>query len=288
MAALKDIKRKIKGVQKTRQITKAMNMVAASKFKNALLRMENFRNYSEKLSDVIATICARVDLEAHPLLAVRQPAKIRILMLSSDRGLCGGFNNNIIKFTAQLINKKISEGKEVTLTPIGRKGRDFFKKKMSLTDEITDVLGNLDFSLAVALADRLIPSFIQGDFDELYLVYNRFVNVAVQKPVLQRLLPLGLAPGDGDNAGPDYIYEPSARELLDKLLPMHLHVQIHQGLLETATGENGARMVAMDNATKNCDDLSRSLTLKLNKARQAAITAELMDIVGGAEALSQG
>lgn len=288
MAALKDIKRKIKGVQKTRQITKAMNMVAASKFKNALLKMENFRNYSEKLSQVIAGLCARVDLEAHPLLAVREPAKIRLLVLSSDRGLCGGFNNNLNKFTLQLINKKVSEGKKLILTPIGRKGRDFFRKKMSLTDEITDVLGNLDFSLAVNLADRLIPSFIQGDFDELYLVYNRFVNVAVQKPVLQRLLPLGFESGEGDNAGPDYIYEPSAPELLDKLLPMHVHVQIHQGLLETATGENGARMVAMDNATKNCDDLSRSLTLKLNKARQAAITAELMDIVGGAEALSQG
>jgi len=288
MAALKDIKRKIQGVQKTRQITKAMNMVAASKFKNALLKMESFRNYSEKLSDLITTLGARVDLESNPLLAVREPATIRLLVLSSDRGLCGGFNNNLIKFTAQLINQRVNEGKKIIFTPIGRKGRDFFRKKIDVTDEMTDVLGNLDFSLAVSLADRLILSFIREEFDELYLVYNRFVNVAVQKPVLLRLLPLGIAPFADDEAGSDYLYEPSPRELLDKLLPMHIHVQIHQGLLETVTGENGARMVAMDNATKNCDDLRRTLTLKLNKARQAAITAELMDIVGGAEALSQG
>lgn len=287
MAALKDIKRKIKGVHKTKQITKAMNMVAASRFKSAYSRMENFRNYSRKLAEVIASLSSRVDLEAHPLFAVRESGKVRLLMISSDRGLCGGFNTNLLKFTARIIREKTDLGKEVTLTPIGRKGRDYFRKKMPLTEEMTDVLGKFDISLAAGISDRLIPSFLRGDFDELYLIYNRFINVSVQKPGLHPLLPLrdvGETPGNG--AGPDYIYEPSAGELLDKLLPMHVHVQLHQALVETAAGENGARMVAMDNATNNCDDMIQGLTLKYNKARQAAITAELMDIVGGAEALS--
>ncbi|MDI6726168.1 MAG: ATP synthase F1 subunit gamma [Smithellaceae bacterium] len=287
MAALKDIKRKITGVQKTKQITKAMNMVAASRFKNAYLRMENFRNYSRKLAEVIAGLSARVDLESHPLFAVRESGRVRLLMISSDRGLCGGFNTNLIKYTGRIIKEQIALGKEVTLTPIGRKGRDYFRKRMPLTEEMTDVLGKFDISLAALISDRLIPSFIRGDFDELYLIYNSFINVSVQKPQLHPLLPLGRAQDIPENgAGVDYIYEPSAGELLDKLRPMHVHVQLHQALVETAAGESGARMVAMDNATRNCDDLIQSLTLKFNKARQAAITAELMDIVGGAEALS--
>ncbi|MDZ4165081.1 MAG: ATP synthase F1 subunit gamma [Smithellaceae bacterium] len=289
MAALKDIKRKITGVQKTKQITKAMNMVAASRFKNAYLRMENFRNYSRKLAEVIAGLSARVDLESHPLFSVRDSGRVRLLMISADRGLCGGFNTSLIKYTGLIIKEQIALGKEVTLTPIGRKGRDYFRKRMPLTEEMTDVLGKFDISLAALISDRLIPSFIRGEFDELYLIYNSFINVSVQKPQLHPLLPLGRAGEAPENgAGPDYIYEPSAGEMLDKLLPMHVHVQLHQALVETAAGENGARMVAMDNATRNCDDLIQSLTLKFNKARQAAITAELMDIVGGAEALSQG
>ncbi|KQC07745.1 MAG: ATP F0F1 synthase subunit gamma [Smithella sp. SDB] len=291
MASLKDIKRKVTAVQKTKQITRAMNMVAASKFKSAQMKMDNFRPYASKFMDVLNSLALRVETMSHPLLAIRDPRRIRVICMTSDRGLCGGFNTNLIKATERFIKEKIKDGKEVSLIAVGRKGRDFFRKKANIIAQKTDVLSKFDMTLAVSVADEVIPSFVKEEYDELYLIYNQFMNVSVQKPTIVRLFPLPSIGQDADvdpDRFLDYAYEPSAEALLERLLPMYVHVLVYRALLETSAGENGARMAAMDNATSNCEELISSLTLKMNKARQAAITAELMDIVGGTEALAKG
>jgi len=290
MAALKDIRRKIVGVKKTKQITRAMNMVAASKLKAAQSRMENFRPYAIKFMEVLSSLALRVDASNHPLLTVREPKRIRVICMTSDRGLCGGFNTNLTKATERFIRDKAKEGKEVELIAVGRKGRDYFRRKTKVTKEFPDVFGKFDITLAVRISDEIIPPFEKEEYDELYVIYNEFRNIAIQRPVVVRLFPLppiGKEEEVDPNASIDYIYEPSDEVLLEKLLPMYVHVLIYRALLETSAGENGARMVAMDNATKNCEEMIQDLTLKMNKARQAAITAELMDIVGGTEALAK-
>ncbi|OPY88366.1 MAG: ATP synthase gamma chain [Smithella sp. PtaU1.Bin162] len=291
MASLKDIKRKVGAVQKTKQITRAMNMVAASKFKSAQMRMENFRPYAGKFMDVLNSLALRVESIAHPLLAVREPKRIRVICMTSDRGLCGGFNTNLIKSTERFLREKSGEGKEISLINVGRKGRDYFRKKANIIAQRVDVLSKFDMTLAVSVADEVINPFIKEEYDELYLIYNQFVNVSVQRPTVVRLFPLpsvGQGTENDSETHLDYVYEPSEETLLQKLLPMYVHVLLYRALLETSAGENGARMAAMDNATSNCEELISSLTLKMNKARQAAITAELMDIVGGTEALAKG
>ncbi len=290
MAALKDIRRKVSAVQKTKQITKAMNMVAASKFKSSQMRMENFRPYAAKFLEVLQSLALRVDAKSHPLLAVREPRRIRAILLTSDRGLCGGFNANLLKATERFLKDRAAEDKQVELLCVGRKGRDFFRKKAKVILEQIDILSRFDISTAVKIAGEVIPPFAREEYDELYLLYNEFRNVSVQKPLVVRLFPLPALEQEGESDPDkrlDYIYEPSDTALLEQLLPMYVHVLLYQALLETSAGENGARMAAMDNATRNCDELIDTLTLKLNKARQAAITAELMDIVGGTEALAK-
>lgn len=290
MPSLKDIKRKVSAVQKTKQITRAMNMVAASKFKSAQTKMENFRPYAGKFMDVLNSVALRVSDISHPLLAVRDPKRIRVICMTSDRGLCGGFNSNLIKATERFLKEKAKEGKETGMINVGRKGRDYFRKKANVMAQMVDCLSKFDMTLAVSIADEVIDPFIKEEYDELYLIYNQFVNVSVQRPTVVRLFPL---PSIGQEADTDtdkyvdYTYEPSDEVLLHKLLPMYVHVLVYRALLETSAGENGARMAAMDNATSNCEELIRTLTLKMNKARQAAITAELMDIVGGTEALAK-
>jgi F-type H+-transporting ATPase subunit gamma len=291
VASLKDIKRKVVGVAKTKQITRAMNMVAASKFKSAQVKMENFRPYAGKFMDVLNSLALRVDTISHPLLAVRDPKKIRVICMTSDRGLCGGFNTNLIKATDRFLKDKTADGKDVSLICVGRKGRDYYRKKANILAQKVDLLSKFDMTLAISVADEVINPFIKEEYDELYLIYNQFVNVSVQKPTVVRLFPLPSIGQDVDvdpDKRLDYTYEPSEEVLLQKLLPMYVHVLVYRALLETSAGENGARMAAMDNATSNCEELISSLTLKMNKARQAAITAELMDIVGGTEALAKG
>ena len=266
-------------------------MVAASKFKTAQMRMDNFRPYAGKFMDVLNSLALRAESISHPLLAVREPKRIRVICMTSDRGLCGGFNTNIIKATERFLRDKTNEGKEVTMINVGRKGRDFFRKKAKIIGQWVDLLNKFDMTLAASISSEVITPFIKEEYDELYLIYNQFVNVSVQKPTVVRLFPLPSIGQDVDSEPDrllDYLYEPSEEALLQKLLPMYVHVLVYRALLETSAGENGARMASMDNATSNCEELIRSLTLKMNKARQAAITAELMDIVGGTEALAKG
>jgi len=288
MAALKDIKRQVAAVQKTKQITRAMNMVAASKFRAAQSRMESYRPFAMKFMDVLSSLALRVSPDAHPLLAVREPKRVRVICMSSDRGLCGGFNTNLIKSSERFVKEKVSGGLTVEVTPIGRKSRDYFKRKYQITNARADVMSKFDITLAQEISEDIITPFINEEFDELYIIYNEFVNVSQQRPVAVRLLPLPSV-GQEEDVDPekhmDYEYEPSDEAIIEKILPMYLRVLIYRALVETSAGENGARMAAMDNATRNCDEMISTLTLQYNKVRQSAITAELMDIVGGTEAL---
>jgi len=253
--------------------------------------MESFRPYAMKFMEVLDSLALRVNPEAHPLLAAREPKKIRVLCMSSDRGLCGGFNTNLIKSSERFVKEKMAAGLSVELTPVGRKSRDYFRRKYPIINEKTDILGKFDINLAVEISDDVITPFVNEEFDELYIIYNEFRNVSMQRPVVVRLLPLPSVGQEGEmdpDKTIDYVYEPSEEVLIEKLLSMYLHVLIFRALLETSAGENGARMAAMDNATRNCDEMIRTLTLQYNKVRQSAITAELMDIVGGTEALAKG
>lgn len=288
--SLRDIKRKAKAVEKTKQITRAMNMVAASKLKNAQLRMENFRPYAQKITEVLDSLASRVSGSTNPLLAVREPQKIRLIVMTSDRGLCGGFNTNIMKSVEGFIRQKTSQGQEVSLICVGKKGRDFFRKKVTVISQFIDVLGSFNISLASKIGEEVLGPFAKEEYDELYVAYNEFRSIASQRPVITRLLPVsaeGETPQEVKEGAVEYVYEPSEEELLAQILPMYVRVLIFRGLLETSAGEHGARMAAMDNATKNCEEMKQTLTLRFNKARQAAITTELMDIVGGAEALTK-
>ncbi|MCX5850807.1 MAG: ATP synthase F1 subunit gamma [Deltaproteobacteria bacterium] len=288
--SLRDIKRKAKAVEKTKQITRAMNMVAASKLKNAQLRMENFRPYAQKITEVLNSLASRVSGSTNPLLAVREPQKIRLIIMTSDRGLCGGFNSNIIKSVEGFIRQRTAQGQEVSLICVGKKGRDVFRKKVPVISQFIEVLGSFNISLASKIGEEVLGPFSKEEYDELYIAYNEFRSIASQKPVITRLLPVsaeGETPQEVPEGAVEYVYEPSEEELLAQILPMYVRVLIFRGLLETSAGEHGARMAAMDNATKNCEEMRQTLTLRFNKARQAAITTELMDIVGGAEALTK-
>jgi len=287
-AALREIKRKVQGVEKTKQITRAMNMVAASKLTQAQTRMENFRAYAGKITEILQNVSERVEGGSHPLLAVRESKRAVVIVMTSDRGLCGGFNSNIIRVADRLIKDIKAEGKEVALIAVGKKGRDVFRRKETISKAYVDALKSFDISLANEIADMVMASYQAEECDEVHLVFSEFVNMGSQKPLTMRVLPLERPEREEEDPSLmlDYLYEPPAEVILDRIIPTYVRSIIHRGLLETSAGEHGARMVAMDNATRACDDMIETLTLQFNKARQAAITGELMDIVGGTEALA--
>ncbi|MDL2306800.1 F0F1 ATP synthase subunit gamma [Desulfovibrio sp. OttesenSCG-928-C06] len=296
MASLKDVKMKISGVGKTKQITKAMNMVSSAKLRGAQSRIERFRPYADKFHEMLQDLASKTDSNVHPLLAARPEGKsVGIILVTSDRGLCGGFNVNLISAALKLANQKKAEGKSVKFLCIGRKGRDAIRKLgFDCDQDTTDGLGDFDFTSAARAGEKVIAAFLAEELDEAYLVYAEFVNMARQVPVTLGLLPMstpkagerGEAAADSGTTGTvDYIYEPDVGSLLAELLPRYLKVQVYRGLLDTSASEHAARMAAMDNATRNCDDIIKSLTLLYNKTRQATITTELIDIVSGADAL---
>ena len=287
MATLRDIKNKIAAVKKTKQITRAMNMVAASRLRTTQGRMENFAPYARKFSEVLGNLASRVEPEVHPLLVKREKiSKVELLHFTADRGLCGSFNVNSINRANKWIREQKAAGKESVLTLVGKKGRDFFKKgKYNIRESFTGLYGTLDISFINKLTMGLIQRYLAGEADEVYMIYSRFIGMAKQEPTLVKLIPIEPPKEEKAAARTDYLYEPSAEALLIELLPKHINVQIMNAFLQQETSEHAARMAAMDNATKNCSELVESLTLVYNKARQASITAELMDIVGGAEAL---
>ncbi len=296
MATLKDIENKIGAVKKTQQITKAMNMVAASRLRGAQTQMEAFRPYAGKFAEVLGSLAERAGDEASPLLVPREEVRnIHVVLCTSDRGLCGGFNINLAEKAESFMKDKTAAGQvSFSFTCFGKKGRDWARKnKLQLDDEHLGVVGtSFSFNVASTAGRKLVEGFTDGDYDEVYLIYAEFVSMARQVPVLKQVLPVppiesaGQEEKEAEEAYlPEHICEPSADELLGEMLPRSVYVQLYSALLETSTSEHAARMMAMDNATKACKDMMENLTLVYNKARQAAITAELMDIVGGAEAL---
>ena len=292
MATLKDIQLKIVAVKKTKQITKAMNMVAASRLRGAQTSMEAFRPYAGKFSEVLGSLAQRAGEGSNPLLVPREEVKkVHVVLCTSDRGLCGGFNANLIEKADAFVKEKAGDGIEFSFTNFGKKGRDWCRKENLQidTEHLGVVGGSFGFNVAATAGKTLVDAFLEGTYDEVYLVYAEFVSMARQLPTLQQLLPIppivAEETEEADTYMPEHICEPSTESLLGEMLPRNVYVQIYSALLETSTSEHAARMMAMDNATSACNDMLENLTLIYNKARQAAITAELMDIVGGAEAL---
>ena len=292
MPSLKDVKMKIVGVGKTKQITKAMNMVASAKLRGAQARIERFRPYAAKYRDVLAELSSKVEGNAHPLLTEHEEKKhCAIVLVTSDRGLCGSFNGNIIATAMRLAKEKAGAGMEISFACVGRKGRDAIRSAgHKIFTAYGDRMGSIDFPLASSVAQEVIHGYETFAFDEVWLIYGEFVSMASQPARTLRLLPLQTPSADevAKEAGTpscEYVYEPQEEKLLAELLPRYVKVQVYRGMLDTSASEHAARTAAMDNATRNCNEMINMLTRLYNKTRQASITSDLIDIVGGAEAL---
>ena len=304
MPSLLDIRRRVRAVKSTQQITKAMKMVAASKLRRAQDRALGARPFAQQMLRMLNGLAARVDPSVHPLLS--EPAvragRALIFVVTADKGLCGSFNTNIIKMASGFVSQ--DPDREVAIGLVGRKGRDFFKARgFDVRYEIVNFFARLSFADAQAVAKAAIEEYTGGQIDSVYLVYNEFKSILQQRVVVERLLPIARltsetdktdaadATGDaGDAVGPseplvDYLYEPMPQQIFDDLIPHHVEVQVYRALLESAAAEHAARMIAMDAATKNSGELIDELTLYMNKVRQAAITREIIEVVSGAEAL---
>jgi F-type H+-transporting ATPase subunit gamma len=287
MPTLRDIKRRIKAVQSTSKITKAMKMVAAAKFRKAQQRMMEMRPYADRMKTILSSLAGSAEAEIHPLLKVRPRRNVEVLIITSDRGLCGAFNSNILKSATRHISELKREGFEVSISSVGRKAKDYFKRRnITVRKSWTGISGRISYSNAQEIANDIIESYINETIDELILIYNEFKTVISQKVIITRLLPLSPIEAGAEASSVDnFIYEPSKEEIFSRLVPKNVEIQVFRALLESQASEEAARMAAMENATKAANDMISSLTLQFNKARQASITKELMDIVGGVEAL---
>ena len=289
MPSLIDIRRRVRAVKSTQQITKAMKMVSASKLRRAQQRIIGARPYARQALRVMSSIAKRVDPEAHPLLRDSDVpgAPPLLIVISADRGLCGSFNSNILKKAATFLED--TPDRQVAMALIGRKARDFFvRRKVDVRYEAVNIFQLVKYSHAQELAASAIEAFTEGRVNSVYLLYNEFKSVMTQNVVVERLLPIPrLTPENGGVEGPqvDYLYEPSADELLGIIVPRHVEIQIYRALLESAAAEHAARMTAMDAATSNAQEMVDKLTLYMNKVRQAAITREIIEVVSGAQAL---
>jgi F-type H+-transporting ATPase subunit gamma len=296
MPSLKDIRKRIASVKNTKKITSAMKMVAAAKLRRAQEAAEASRPYAVKMAQVIASLTSRVEADAHPLLERRELTdKSLVIVVTSNRGLCGGYNSNLIRTVKRYVRDRNEAGQEVHLLALGRKARQAFKG-----DEWSvwgggvyeDIIGDINYANAKRLTQDTIAAFTEGEFDELHIAYNEFVSAIEYNQVVQPLLPLTVEQLEARDdvepleGGSEYIFEPSEEKLLEQLLPSHVEVQVLSALLEAEAAEHGARMAAMDNATNNASDMIDNLTLQYNRARQAYITRELVEIVSGAEALN--
>jgi F-type H+-transporting ATPase subunit gamma len=291
MATLRDIRKKIKAIQSTKKITKAMKMVAAAKLRKVQDRMLNFRPYATSMQTVISTLARVAEREIHPILAVRPRKTVEVLVMTSDRGLCGAFNANILRSSTQYIDSLKREGFELSFSSVGRKARDYFRRRNLTTRKAwVGLSGRITYSNAQEIATDIIENYTNETIDEVVLIYNEFKSLAAQKLSIVKLLPIvemeeGGAAAEQAALYGDVLYEPSAEILFDMLLPKYVEIQVFRALLESSAAEEAARMSAMENASKNCDELIVKTTLIANKLRQAGITKDLMDIVGGSEAL---
>ena len=297
MPSLIDIRRRIRSTKSTQQITKAMKMVSSSKLRRAQERIVNSRPYAHEMLRIFNNLATRVDPSTHPLLNDDPtPGRTLLVVITADRGLCGGFNANVIKSAAQFLAERQAgtasdqesyANREVALALVGRKGRDFFMRRgFDVRYEEVNIFNNLKWSHAQAIARTSIDEFLSPEVSNVYLIYNEFRSVISQRVVIERLLPIPkLGPDSAAINTVDYLFEPSPQELLSILLPYHVSVQIARALLESSAAEHAARMTAMDAATRNAKDMVDRLTLYMNKVRQASITREIIEIVAGAQSV---
>ncbi|MFQ5586881.1 MAG: ATP synthase F1 subunit gamma [Thermodesulfobacteriota bacterium] len=287
MATLQDIKRRIKSVKNTQQITRAMKMVAAAKLRRAQEDVVDARPYAQKMQEVIAALSSKTSPDVHPLLASRGAGKVELLVLTSDRGLCGGFNSNIIRATERFIRE--SSDYEIGLNLVGKKGMDYFKRgRTPIRKERPFGSGRPDYTVAAGIGRDIINAYTTEEVDEVHIVFGQFKSALSQEPVIRKLLPLAPAKEEGGEVHEppaECIFEPSEDAILEELLPKYVEGQIFSAFLESSASEHGARMTAMDSASKNAKEMIGALTLQFNRVRQAAITKELMEIISGAEAL---
>lgn len=296
MASLRDIRKRIRSVKNTRQITKAMKMVAAAKLRKAQDAIIAARPYANTLEEIIRELAARSEGLAHSLLVARPAKRVELVVLTSDRGLAGGFNSNIIRRANRFLFENASTYERIQLSTIGRKGYDFFKKQpgVNLRKDFAGLYAKVSYRTAADMASQLSAAYLNGEVDAVFLVYNEFVSAISQKVTLTQLVPLqALTPLDqakdaaaarAVTAKVDFKYEPDRQEVLNRLVPQALAIKFYRALLESVASEHGARMSAMENATNNASDMIGRLTLLYNRTRQAVITKELMEIVSGAEA----
>ena len=289
MPSLKEIRNRITSVGSTMQITSAMKMVSAAKLKRAQDAVTRMRPYAEKLQEILGNLSASLDLSENALATDRGTGKILVISITSNRGLCGGFNNNVIKRTNQLITQEYPNS-DVKILTLGKKGKDAFRRSEMFytspeTDRVPDIFADLTFENTTILAEAAINGFLKGEFDRVFVVYNSFLNAASQVVKVEQMLPTVAAERETDIAV-DYIFEPSKEEIVEELIPKSLKILLFKALLDSNASEHGARMTAMHKATDNAKELQKNLKLSYNKARQAAIPNEILEIVGGAEALN--
>ena len=284
MATLRDIRRRIGSVRNTRQITRAMKVVAASRLRRSQESIFNARPYANQMMALLESLAGRLEQQQHPLLARRPEKKILLVVVTADRGLCGAFNANLLRTAQNYIREH--RGREVSLIAVGRKGRDFFRKRpVAMAAEYVNIFRQLEFAHAKELADKIIELYISEKVDAVDFVYNEFKSMMAQNVRLERYLPIEpLVPPEGEYLT-DYIYEQAPAQILKTLLPRYVEVEVFRSLLESQAAELAARMTAMEAATNNADELIESLRLKLNRLRQAGITKEIIEVVSGAQAL---
>ncbi len=281
MPALTDIRRRIRSVKNTQQITKAMKMVSAAKLRRAQEAMFAARPFARKMMEVLNSLASRAKPELHPLLQEHGDKKILVVVVTSDKGLCGGFNANILRAAQRFLQEQ--SGKQLDLECVGRKGRDYFKRRAwKIRGEHIGVFQNVKFATAKAIAQDLTRAYTNNELDQVVLVYNEFKSVIQQRIVVQRLLPIARLTFAPTEPPLDYLYEPDAATIFSDMLPRHVELQVFRALLESAAAEHGARMSAMDAASNNASDMIDRLTLYMNKVRQAAITKEIIEVVSGA------
>jgi F-type H+-transporting ATPase subunit gamma len=290
MPGLRDLRKKIDAVKKIGQITKAMNMVASAKLRGLQGRLEGFRPYRARFENVLGRVLASPGLNKSriALLQEREVKRVGIVLITADRGLCGAFNSNLIKEAENLIKRFRKEGKEVELITVGKKGYTYFNRKVLIRETYPEVMARVLVQDARRIARSATQAFLNGEWDEVYLIYGKFINIVKQVPVVEPFLPLRFSKAEEEKEASKitaYLYEPDEEELLPVILPQYLNALVFAAMLETAVSEQAARMTAMDNANRACTDMVKQLTLYYNKVRQASITKELMDIVGGAEAI---
>jgi F-type H+-transporting ATPase subunit gamma len=296
MPSLIDIRRRVRAVKSTQQITKAMKMVSSSKLRRAQERILRSRPYAQQMLRVFNNLAARTDHARHPLLQEKATGgRTLLIVVTADRGLAGSFNANVIKGAAEFITAQPDKGREIALALVGRKGRDFFMRRgFDVRYEEVGLFQNVKWTHAQTIANTAIKEFLDGDVSSVYLVYNEFRSIMAQRVVVERLLPIAnLAMDAQESAGTagtdspqvDYLFEPSPQELLGTFLPFHVAVQVNRALLESSAAEHAARMTAMDSATRNAREMVDRLTLYMNKVRQASITREIIEIVAGAQSV---